>query len=915
LSSENNNEHNPGARGQSNINPVAIETELKRSYLDYAMSVIVSRALPDVRDGLKPVHRRILYSMHESGYDWNKPYRKSARVVGDVIGKYHPHGDQAVYDALVRLAQDFSMRLPLIDGQGNFGSVDGDPPAAMRYTEVRRARAAHALTEDLEKDTVEFQDNYDASEHEPVVMPARFPNLLINGAGGIAVGMATNVPPHNMGEVIDACLAYIEDPSIGIETLTEIVPGPDFPTGGLIIGHTAPRSALARGRGSILMRARLHVEELRRDREAIIVTEIPYQVNKARMLERIAEQVRDKRIEGISELRDESDRHGMRVVIELKRDASAQVVLNQLYRYSELQTSFGVNMLALNGGRPELMNLKEMIAAFVLFREDVVTRRTRHDLSNARERGHVLVGLAIAVANIDQVIALIRAAPDASTAKAQLMQREWQAKDIAPLVMLIADPRHLVSPDNTIRLTEEQAKAILEIRLQRLTALGISEIAEEVEKLGRAITDYLDLLRSRPRVLAIIKDELAVVRKDFATPRRTEIVEAEIEVEDEDLIEREDVAVTVTHAGYIKRTPLAEYRVQGRGGKGRAGMATREEDFVTHIFVANTHAPLLFFSSNGMVYRLKVWRLPEARIQGRGKAMVNLLPLQGGERIATILPLPEDESTWDRFQVLFATRSGNVRRNELSDFANIQKSGKIAMKLEPGDGIVGVQLCGAHDDVLLTTRRAKCIRFAITDIRVFKGRQSTGVRGIRLSEGDEIVSVALLAANDASVAEARAYLRQASAARKAQGEAVAEDLDGAADEMADEADEAIEEAVLSPERYAELGAREQFILAVSEQGFGKRTSSYEYRTMGRGAQGVTAMPIKARNSALAAAFPVEESDHLMLITNQGQTIRLPVAGISIQRRTAQGVTLFRLDEGERVVSVERIAESSGDNEE
>ena len=915
MSSENNNEHNPGARGQSNISPVAIETELKRSYLDYAMSVIVSRALPDVRDGLKPVHRRILYSMHESGYDWNKPYRKSARIVGDVIGKYHPHGDQAVYDALVRLAQDFSMRLPLIDGQGNFGSVDGDPAAAMRYTEVRRARAAHALTEDLEKDTVEFQDNYDASEREPIVMPARFPNLLINGAGGIAVGMATNVPPHNMGEVIDACLAYIEDPSIGIETLTEIVPGPDFPTGGLIIGHTAPRSALARGRGSILMRARLHVEELRRDREAIIVTEIPYQVNKARMLERIAEQVRDKRIEGISELRDESDRHGMRVVIELKRDASAQVVLNQLYRYSELQTSFGVNMLALNGGRPELMNLKEMIAAFVLFREDVVTRRTRHDLSNARERGHVLVGLAIAVANIDQVIALIRAAPDASTAKAQLMQREWQARDITPLVKLIADPRHQVSPDNTIRLTEEQAKAILEIRLQRLTALGISEIAEEVEKLGRAITDYLDILRSRPRVLTIIKDELAVVRKDFATPRRTEIVEAEIEVEDEDLIEREDVAVTVTHAGYIKRTPLAEYRVQGRGGKGRAGMATREEDFVTHIFAANTHAPLLFFSSTGMVYRLKVWRLPEARIQGRGKAMVNLLPLQEGERIATILPLPEDESTWDRFQVLFATRSGNVRRNELSDFANIQKSGKIAMKLEPGDGIVGVQLCGAHDDVLLTTRRAKCIRFAITDIRVFKGRQSTGVRGIRLSEGDEVVSVALLAANDASVAEARAYLRQASAARRAQGESVVEDIDGAADEMAEEADEAVEEAVLSAERYAELGAREQFVLAVSEQGFGKRTSSYEYRTMGRGAQGVTAMSIKARNSALAAAFPAEESDHLMLITNQGQTIRLPVTGISIQRRTAQGVTLFRLDEGERVVSVERIAESSGDNEE
>ena len=914
--SDTTDNQNAGGHGENHhISPIAIESELKRSYLDYAMSVIVSRALPDVRDGLKPVHRRILYSMHESDYDWNKPYRKSARVVGDVIGKYHPHGDQAVYDALVRLAQDFSMRLPLIDGQGNFGSVDGDPPAAMRYTEVRRARAAHALTEDLEKNTVEFQDNYDASEREPVVLPARFPNLLVNGAGGIAVGMATNVPPHNMGEVIDACLAYIEDPSIGIEALTEIVPGPDFPTGALIIGRTAPRSALARGRGSVLMRAKVHIEELRRDREAIIVTELPYQVNKARMLERMADLVRDKRVEGISELRDESDRDGMRVVIELKRDASAQVVLNQLYRFSELQTSFGVNMLALNGGRPELMNLKEMIAAFVLFREEVVTRRTRHDLGNARDRAHVLVGLAIAVANIDDVIALIRNAPDAATAKARLMERAWPAYDVAPLVRLIADPRHLVTAENTIRLTEEQARAILEIRLQRLTQLGISEIAGEVQKLGVAIADYLDILRSRPRVLAIVKDELATVRQEFANPRRTEIVDAEIEVEDEDLIEREDVAVTVTHAGYIKRTPLAEYRVQGRGGKGRAGMATREEDFVTHIFAANTHAPLLFFSSTGMVYRLKVWRLPEARIQGRGKAMVNLLPLQEGERIATILPLPEDESTWGRFQVLFATRSGHVRRNELSDFANIQKTGKIAMKLDPDDGIVGVQLCGANDDVLLTTRRAKSIRFSITDIRIFKGRESIGVRGIRLAEGDEMVSVALLASNDTSVAEARAYLRQASAARRAQGETVAEDLDGSVDEPPEDTDEGGEEAVLSPERYAELGAREQFVLAVSEQGYGKRTSSYEYRTMGRGAQGVTTMSMKGKNNALVAGFPVEESDHLMLITNQGKTIRLPVSGISIQRRTAQGVTLFRLEEGERVVSVERIVESSGESEE
>jgi DNA gyrase subunit A len=900
-----------GGSKDRGVHPIAIESELKRSYLDYAMSVIVSRALPDVRDGLKPVHRRILYSMHENGRDWNKPYRKCALIVGDVMGKYHPHGDQSIYDALVRMAQDFSMRVPLVDGQGNFGSVDGDQPAAMRYTEARREKIAHALTEDIDKDTVEFQDNYDASEKEPIVLPARFPNLLVNGAGGIAVGMATNVPPHNLGEVIDACLAYLEDPSIGMEALTDIVPGPDFPTGALIIGRNAAKSALARGRGSILMRAKLTIEEIRRDREAIIVTEIPYQVNKARMIERISEQMRDKKIEGISELRDESDRHGMRVVMELKRDASPQVVLNQLYRFSELQTSFGVNMLALNGGRPELMNLKDMIAAFVFFREEVVTRRTRYELQKARERGHTLVGLAIAVANIDEVIALIRAAPDTATAREQLMARDWPAKEVAPLIALIADPRHLIADDGTIRLSEDQAKAILEIRLARLTALGLHELAEEVKTLAVSITDYLDILRSRPRVLAIVKGELKGIRDEFATPRRTEIMDAEVEVEDEDLIEREDVAVTVTHAGYIKRTLLAEYRVQGRGGKGRAGMATREEDFVTRIFVANTHAPLLFFSSIGMVYRLKVWRLPEAAIQGRGKAMVNLLPLQDGERITTVLPLPEDEKTWEKLQVLFATTAGDVRRNELSDFANIHKTGKIAMKLEPGEGIVGVQLCSEKDDVLLTTRKGRCIRFAVTDIRVFKGRESTGVRGIKLAEGDEVVSLALLAHGDATPAEARAFLRQSAAARRA----ATGETEAPVEEPAEEAEEGVEEAALSPERYASLGGREQFVLAVSEQGFGKRTSSYEYRTMGRGAQGVVAMAMGGRSNALVAGFPVEDSDHLMLITNQGQTIRVPVSSISIQRRPSQGVVLFRLDEAERVVSVERIAESAGEGDE
>ena len=895
-------------QGGASVSPIAIEDELKRSYLDYAMSVIVSRALPDARDGLKPVHRRILFSMHENGYDWNKAYRKSARVVGDVIGKYHPHGDQAVYDALVRMAQGFSMRAPLIDGQGNFGSIDGDPPAAMRYTEVRRAKIAHALTEDLDKDTVEFQDNYDGSESEPVVFPARFPNLLVNGASGIAVGMATNVPPHNLGEVIQACLAYIEDPTIGLDVLTEIVPGPDFPTGALIIGRLAARAALARGRGSVLMRARCHVEEIRKDRDAIIVTELPYQVNKARLQERIAELVRDKRIEGISDIRDESDRDGMRVVIELKRDASSDVVLNQLYRYSDLQTSFGVNMLALNGGKPEQMHLKDLISAFVAFREEVVTRRTRYDLSKARERGHTLVGLAVAVANIDEVIRLIRAAPDAVTARTQLMERDWPARDVGPLVDLIADPRHSITPEGTIRLTEEQAKAILELRLQRLTALGRDEIAEEVKKLAEAIREYLDILRSRPRVLSIICDELSAIRDEFATPRLTELIEADIEVEDEDLIEREDVAITVTHAGYIKRTPLADYRVQGRGGKGRAGMATREEDFVTKIFVASTHAPLVFFSSIGMAYKLKVWKLPEARVAGRGKAMVNLLPLQPGEWITTILPLPEDETQWENLNVVFATKSGNVRRNQLSDFVSINRNGKIAMKLDGGDGIVGVEVCTDQDDVLLTTRGGKCIRFPLTDVRVFKGRESTGVRGVKLAESDEIVSLSLLRHSDAAPAESRAYLKQASAARRAAGE----EAEAGPEDIVEEAEDAGEEATLSPERYAELGAREQFVFALSENGFGKRTSSYEYRVTGRGGSGIVAMGMGKKNRAIISAFPVEDSDDLMLISDKGQTIRVPVKGISFQGRAAQGVVVIRLDDGERVVSVERVAESSAD---
>jgi DNA gyrase subunit A len=798
----------------------------------------------------------------------------------------------------------------LIDGQGNFGSVDGDPPAAMRYTEARRAKVAHSLTEDIDKDTVEFQDNYDGSEREPVVLPARFPNVLVNGSSGIAVGMATNIPPHNLGEVIDACLVYIDDPSINLEMLTEIVPGPDFPTGGLIIGKQAARGALARGRGSILMRARCAIEEIRKDREAIIVTEIPYMVNKALLQERIAELVRDKRVEGIADIRDESDRHGMRVVIELKRDASGDVVLNQLYRYSQLQTTFGVNMLALNEGRPLQMNLKELIAAFITFREDVVTRRTKFELTKARDRGHILVGLAVAVANIDEMIRLIRAAADASTAREQLMARAWPAKDVGPLVALIADPRHKVADDGTIQLTEEQAKAILDLRLQRLTGLGRDEISDEATKLGEAIKDYLDILSSRGRVLQIVKTELTQIRDEFATPRKTELIDADVEIEDEALIEREDVAVTVTHAGYIKRTPLADYRVQGRGGKGRSGMATRDEDFVTSLFVANTHAPMLFFSSTGMAYKMKVWRLPEARIAGKGKAMVNLLPLSQGERITAILALPENESEWEKLNVVFATKSGDVRRNALSDFVQVNKSGKIAMKLAADDGIIGVATCTDQDDFLLTTRLGKCIRFPVSDVRVFKGRDSTGVRGIKLVNfgkegGDEIVSLSLLYHSDASSAEARAYLKQANAARRAAGE------EDSGVEEAPDAEEGVEEATLSSERYAQLGAREQFVLALSANGFGKRSSSYEYRVTGRGGSGIVAMGMGKKNAAIIGAFPVEESDDLMLISDRGQTIRVAVGGISIQGRAAQGVTVFRLDEGERCVSVERIADVGG----
>jgi DNA gyrase subunit A len=883
------------------VKPVSITEELRSSYLDYAMSVIVSRALPDARDGLKPVHRRILYAMHENGFLPERAYVKSARTVGDVMGKYHPHGDQAIYDALVRMAQDFSMRLMLIDGQGNFGSVDGDPPAAMRYTESRLAKSAVSLIDDIDKQTVDFQPNYDGKEQEPVVLPARFPNLLVNGAGGIAVGMATNIPPHNFGEVITACLALIEDPGISIEDLTSIVPGPDFPTSGIILGRAGIRSAYQTGRGSIIMRARTHIEEIRKEREAVIVTELPYQVNKANLIERIAELAREKKLEGVAEIRDESDREGMRIVIEIKRDAMPDVVLNQLYRFTAMQSNFAANLVALNGGRPEVMTLKDLIVAFVDFREEVVSRRTKFLLNKARDRAHILCGLAIAVANIDEVIRLIRTAPDPNSAKERLMARDWPASDMAPLIALVADPRHGISIEGTCRLSDLQAKAILDLRLQRLTALGRDEIGDELTKIAEEITDYLDILGSRERLFGIIRDELTTVREAFATPRRTEILEHDGEVEDEDLIAREDMVVTVSHAGYIKRVPLAAYRAQKRGGKGRSGMQTREEDFVTRLFVASTHAPVLFFSSRGQAYKEKVWRLPLTAPNARGKALINMLPLEQDERITTIMPLPEDEALWDRLDVMFATSSGTVRRNKLSDFVQVNRNGKIAMKLDEGDTIIGVQICTEEDDVLLTTHEGQCIRFQTRDVRVFKGRDSTGVRGIALGEKDRVISMTILRHVEASAEERVAYLKMR---RAVTGEAT--------EETSQETEPAVMEASLSQERYAELGAKEQCILTISENGYGKRTLSYEYRITNRGGKGITAMAVNDRNGPIAASFPVEDADQIMLITDGGQTIRVPVEGIRIAGRATQGVIVFNTDDTEHVVSVEHI---EGDEEE
>ncbi|MBY5807207.1 DNA gyrase subunit A [Rhizobium leguminosarum bv. trifolii] len=899
-----------GGKLPPGIEPISIMEEMQRSYLDYAMSVIVSRALPDVRDGLKPVHRRILYGMSELGIDWNKKYVKCARVTGDVMGKFHPHGNSAIYDALARMAQPWSLRLPLIDGQGNFGSVDGDPPAAERYTECRLEKAAHSLLDDLDKETVDFRDNYDGTLSEPVVVPAKFPNLLVNGAGGIAVGMATNIPPHNLSEVIDGCVALIDDPAIELPELMQIIPGPDFPTGAKILGRAGIRSAYETGRGSVIMRGVAAIEPMRGDREQIIISEIPYQVNKATMIEKMAELVRDKRIEGISDLRDESDRQGYRVVVELKRDANADVILNQLYRYTPLQTSFGCNMVALNGGKPEQLTLLDMLRAFVSFREEVVSRRTKFLLRKARDRAHVLVGLAIAVANIDEVIRVIRQAPDPQSAREELMTRRWPAEDVESLIRLIDDPRHRINEDLTYNLSEEQARAILELRLARLTALGRDEIGDELNKIGEEIKDYLDILSSRVRIQTIVKDELLAVRDEFGTPRRTEIVDGGLEMDDEDLIAREDMVVTVSHLGYIKRVPLTTYRAQRRGGKGRSGMTTRDADFVSRLFVVNTHTPVLFFSSRGIVYKEKVWRLPIGTPTSRGKALINMLPLAPGERITTILPLPEDETSWDNLDVMFSTTRGTVRRNKLSDFVQVNRNGKIAMKLEEeGDEILSVETCTENDDVLLTTALGQCIRFSVDDVRVFAGRNSIGVRGITLAGGDRIISMTIVRHVNAEPWERAAYLKRAANDRRL--------TTGEAEEIALVGEEVTEEGQLSDERYEELKQLEQFVLTVSEKGFGKRSSSYDFRISGRGGKGIRATDTSktAEIGELVAAFPIDDGDQIMLVSDGGQLIRVPVGGIRIASRATKGVTIFSTAKDEKVVSVERISEPEEDETE
>ena len=896
-----------GPEAPRHVGPtIDISDEMRSSFLDYAMSVIVSRAIPDLRDGLKPVHRRILYAMHESGNTHDKAYRKSARPVGDVMGKYHPHGDSAIYEALVRMAQDFSMSLPLLDGQGNFGSMDGDNAAAMRYTEVRMDKPAQSLLADIEKETVDFQDNYDGKDLEPTVLPARFPNMLVNGAGGIAVGMATNIPPHNLGEVVDATLALIENPDLSTERLLEIVPGPDFPTGGLLLGRSGARKAYLEGRGSVIIRARTRVEEIAKGREAIVLDEIPYQVNKANLVERIADLAKEKKLEGISAVQDESDRVGVRVVVELKRDATADVVLNQLFRFTPMQTSFGCNMLALHGGRPEQLTLRDFLTHFIAFREEVVARRTAYELRKARERAHVLCGLAVAVSNVDEVVATIRSSTDAPEARRRLMERRWPAEEIAPFIRLIDDPGHTINEDGTYYLSETQARAILELRLQRLTQLGVKEVTDELEELAGKIRDFLDILRSRDRIMTIISDELREVRNQFAVPRRTEIVDWAGDMMDEDLIEREDMVVTVTQSGYIKRTPLAEFRSQRRGGKGLSGGGLKDDDVVTTLFVANTHDQLLFFTTDGMAYKLKTWRLPQGGRTSKGKAIVNILPIPSGVSIAAIMPVDRPETDWDELQIVFATSAGTVRRNALSDFTNVNRAGKIAMKFEgehEDTRLINARIASPDEDVMLVTAKGRAIRFPSTDVRVFNSRNSVGVRGIRLANGDEVVSMAVIRHFEAKPEERQIYLKMRRAMAGVTEEPEADEDDSTASAEATE---------FSQERYAEMSAAEDLILTISSQGSGKLSSSHDYPVRGRGGQGVMAMDKAMRGGPLVASFPVEIDNQIMLATSRGQSIRVPVEGISFRSRGAGGVKVFNTGEGEEVVSVAWIAEQSAD---
>ncbi|KHQ53987.1 DNA gyrase subunit A [Mameliella alba] len=891
---ENTDENRPAPRGPS----ISIENEMKSSYLDYAMSVIVSRAIPDLRDGLKPVHRRILYAMYEGNYTPDKAYRKSAKSVGEVMGNYHPHGDSAIYDALVRMAQDFSMSLPLIDGQGNFGSMDGDPPAAMRYTESRLAKSALALLTDIDKETVDFQDNYDGKEREPTVLPARYPNVLVNGAEGIAVGMATRIPPHNLGEVIDATLALIENPDMSTEELIEYIPGPDFPTGGVILGRSGARKAYLECRGSVIIRAKTRIEEIRKDRYAIVIDEIPYQVNKATMIERIAEAARDKKIEGIAHVQDESDRDGVRVVVELKRDATAEVVLNQLFRFTPMQVSFGCNMLALNGGKPEQLTLYGFLSAFIDFREDVVARRTAYLLRKARERSHILCGLAVAVSNVDEVVATIRSSADAPEARQRLMERRWPAEEILPYIALIDDPTHKANEDGTYNLSETQARAILELRLQRLTQLGVKEVTDELEDLAAKIKDYLDILSSRERIMGIIKDEMTEIRNEFAVPRRTEITEWAGDLEDEDLIEREDMVVTVTQSGYIKRTALADFRAQKRGGKGLSGMSTKDDDVVTTLFVANTHTQLLFFTTDGMAYKLKTWRLPLGGRTSKGKAIVNILPIPSGVSIAAIMPVDRPEADWDDLQIVFATNKGSVRRNKLSDFTNVMRNGKIAMKFEDEDmRLINARICSEDDDVMLVTNSGRAIRFPVPEVRVFNSRNSTGVRGVRLSNGDEVVSMSVIRHFDATSDERASYLKM----RRA--------MAGLTDEAeTPEEEEGNADSAITQERYAQMSAAENLILTITAKGLGKLSSSHDYPVRGRGGMGVTAWEKSMRGGEIVASFPVELDDQIMLATSTGQSIRVPVDGISFRSRSAGGVRVFNTGTGETVVSVAWIAD-------